>query len=438
MRSTFSVVFLVSLALLTPASSSAQTSELYLTDATLRDTFVVQGGVIIRQFDRSANTDGPGLAVGATIKCIGVNGGEVGHEYALDGTPLAGTYPNPSFQSLLDGATDGVHTWSIAHNDSPTNFALVQGDADWGNLQVLFVPQRRSSGVTYDSSTGTLWVTNTAGGISHVQQYDFAGGMLQEFPATEPGGGYGIAWDPADDTLWIPASFGNNDLYQYDKAGNLLQVVDVLGLTDSIAGAEFVQPRVFGDGFESGDTSAWSASQGAGPGPATCAELYTTMDVWGLPAEGLDLRSRTGSTLHWLGCPTDGCDPGQFYCNDDPGAQTLAFGTNAAAGDSLRTLVDPGDAIGDTIPSSFSDCCSPAAPNDICNAPDNNCNGEPVDCIEALCHALGYQNGVIIRAVPTNFCPESHALDTGGTDWTSDFVESDGYGAEYLCSGFLP
>jgi hypothetical protein len=260
MRFSLLTVCIAAAALLTPIPSSAQTSKLYLSHGGPPQTFVVQAGAIILEFERVAITDGPGLVVQETIKCIGTGPGDVGHEYALNGTPLTGTYPNPAYRSLLDGATDGIHNWSIAHNDFSTNFPLVQGDADWGSLHVLFVPQRRSSGVTYDASTGSLWVTNGAGSITHVQQYDLSGNLLDEFPATEPGTAYGIAWDPADDTLWIPASYGNNDLYQYDKEGNLLQVVDVPDLPDNITSAEFAPVLVFADGFDSGDTTEWSNS----------------------------------------------------------------------------------------------------------------------------------------------------------------------------------
>jgi len=219
-------------------SAAAQTSELFLSDWTTTATFVVQNGQVIRQFNRSAPLEGPGLVVTGTIKFIGQNGGQVGREYDLDGAPLAGCYSNPRFQSLYDGASDGEHNWSIAHNDFDTNFALVQGDAEWNDVSVLFVPQRRSSGVTFDARNGTLWVTNTVGSSDRVQQYDLNGNLVSEFPVQIPGG-YGIAWDPADDTLWIAGSFGTNDLFQYAKNGTLLQRITVPGLTTQLLSAEF-------------------------------------------------------------------------------------------------------------------------------------------------------------------------------------------------------
>ncbi len=217
----------------------AQTSKLYLTEWQTTDVFVVQGGAIIDQFNRASTSDGPGMAIQDTVKCIGQDGGQSGNEYALDGTPLGGSYFNPSYASLYDGATDGVNNWTIAHNDFNTNFALLQADSDWNGLAILFVPAERSSGITYDANSGTLWITNNIGGISDVQNFDLAGNLLSEFPALHSGGGYGIAWDAADDTLWIPGAFGTaGHLFQYDKSGNLLQDIVVSGI-NNILGAEF-------------------------------------------------------------------------------------------------------------------------------------------------------------------------------------------------------
>ena len=232
---TRSLIVAVMLAL--PGLALAQTSELYLHDGETTVTYVVQNGQLVRQFNRSGSVDGPGLVVQDTIKMIGRHSGGVGREYALDGTPLAGRYPNPEFTDVFDGATNGEHNWSVAHNHFP-DFPVVVGDADWGNLQRSFVPQRRSSGITYDANTGTLWLANNVGGTDRIQQYDLEGNLLSEFNASVQGG-YGLAWDPADDTLWLPGSWGTSDLFQFDKQGNLLQRLPVKGLSQRILGAEF-------------------------------------------------------------------------------------------------------------------------------------------------------------------------------------------------------
>ncbi len=166
---------------------------------------------------------------------------------------------------------------------------------------------------------------------------------------------------------------------------------------------------------------------------ATCADLLTNQDLWGMTASGVDLVAWTSSTLHWIGCPGDGCDPANFYCNDDPVAQTLSFGTTQL--DALRSSVDPGNGLGDTLDGPFTGCCN--APGGLCNAPDSTNNGVAVDMIGALCTALGYSSGMIVREEATNFCPEPNVVTADGQEWDSDFVDSDGYGAEYQCSGFL-
>ncbi|MCC6908031.1 MAG: hypothetical protein IT430_08840 [Phycisphaerales bacterium] len=233
----------------TSGAALGQTSELYLTSWDTPQTFVVQNGAIVRQFNRSSTSDGPGLVVQSSVKCIGQDAGAIGREYDLNGAPLSGTYTNPSYSSLYDGATDGVHNWSIAHNDFNTNFAVVQGDADWQNLQVLFVPVNRSSGITYDSSRNSLWISNNIGGSDRVQQFDLNGNLLSEFPVSlQGGGGYGIAWDPADDTLWLTGAFGDaGRIYQYSTSGAALQTLAIPGIAPNILGAEFQagggQPR---------------------------------------------------------------------------------------------------------------------------------------------------------------------------------------------------
>ncbi len=225
------------------ASSStavAQTSELFLTEYGGTTVNVVQGGSVIRSFSRSVSNDGPGFVVQNTVKMLGQAGGSTGLEYDLNGVLMSGTYPNPGYDDCYDGATDGSRNWTIAHNDFTSNFAVLQSDGDWGGLTVLFVPVKRSSGITHDPTDDTLWITNNIGGVDAVQHFDLAGTLLGEFPAIHSGGGYAIALDPADGTLGIPGAFGTaNQLFQYSKTGTLLQTVSVPGTAANIVGAEF-------------------------------------------------------------------------------------------------------------------------------------------------------------------------------------------------------
>ena len=171
-----------------------QTSPLYMVSWDTNDVFVIQNGMIINQFTTSGSETG--LAIQDTIKMVGRGPRQNGAEYALDGTPLGGgPYFNPGFVDLYDGTTNGVNNWAIGHNDFGTDFAVVVGDADWNNLQVAFVPTRRSSGITYDASTDTLWITNNVGGFNGLQQYDLDGKLLADFELPFIiGAGYGLAW----------------------------------------------------------------------------------------------------------------------------------------------------------------------------------------------------------------------------------------------------
>ena len=71
----------------------------------------------------------------------------------------------------------------------------------------------------------------------------------------------------------------------------------------------------------------------------------------------------------------------------------------------------------------------------VCNAPDSNNNGVQIDAADALCNALGYNSGSLTWA-EINACPEVNAITADGSDWTSDFVRSEGYGKTYTCVGF--
>jgi hypothetical protein len=162
-------------------------------------------------------------------------------------------------------------------------------------------------------------------------------------------------------------------------------------------------------------------------------ELQATPTIWGKACTGFDLRKRTKSTMHFLGCvDTEGC---VFYCTYDAQKQTLSFGTKGNT--VLRSQIDPGNAQGDSFNVGSYACCSQNNPNAVCNAPDPNNNNVNINGAKALCNALGYQNGAYIRQDNSNGCPQAHAVDGTGTNWNSDWQGSPaGGGLEYQCSVF--
>ncbi|MBI4705941.1 MAG: hypothetical protein HY744_33020, partial [Deltaproteobacteria bacterium] len=167
---------------------------------------------------------------------------------------------------------------------------------------------------------------------------------------------------------------------------------------------------------------------------ATCQDLLTSQNVWGKTAKGVDLRAWTASTLHYIGCPGDGCDASQFFCKYDENAETLEFGSlNNVV---VRAMVDPNNAQGDLMPNSYGGCCQKNQILGLCNAPDANNNGVPVDHAKALCSALGYKDGKLVGWQNDNSCPEVHAVTADGLSWDTDWVDSQGYGYSWKCTGF--
>jgi hypothetical protein len=199
----------------------------------------------------------------------------------------------------------------------------------------------------------------------------------------------------------------------------------------SVTAGRAVCTAIPNDGTIDGPAATASVTVSAAFTRATCTDMVTEDDTWGLRAKGLDLRAYTNDTLVYIGCPGDGCSPSEFYCREDSRAQTLEFGAN---GSTLRAAVDPKREHVGKWPSSYSGCCR--EPMGLCNSFDSNNNGVRVSPADALCWALGFEKGEIVRESTGNSCPEINVNDDDGQEWTSDWVSSDGYGSDYRCTGY--
>jgi cysteine-rich repeat protein len=201
------------------------------------------------------------------------------------------------------------------------------------------------------------------------------------------------------------------------------------GCLDAVCGDGFVKL-----GVEQCDDGNMNDNDGCpnncGISEIGCNDILTNMNMWGNVALGVDLRAYTNSTLHWIGCPGNGCPANTFYCNYDPVAHTMQFGTTSNG--AMRSVVDPNDANGDVMPMAGGSCCNNNL--QLCNSPDSNNNGVNVDMVDALCASLGYSDGVIVRESNDNVCPQAHALTADGSSWSSDYINNGGWGAEYRCS----
>ena len=160
-----------------------------------------------------------------------------------------------------------------------------------------------------------------------------------------------------------------------------------------------------------------------------CSEIESNVKVWGYPSRGIDFTSVGYSpfigeyTLTWIGCPSNGCDPDDYYCTDYPDG-SIEFGSNAkysAFRSLMGTYTDSS-----YFPSyqKFRGCASRKSPNDIHNAPNDHYSAKQI------CKQLGYQDGYIIEGKYYNYCPEP---EFKGHEWKSDFVYSKGFGKRFKC-----
>ena len=155
---------------------------------------------------------------------------------------------------LYDGTTDGTHTYAIG----TLSGNVYTFDSNWQNAVPLFVlPTLGTSslwyGIAYDPAGNSLWVLDINN--STVRNYSLAGTLLSSFILTVPAGAAngagGLALDPADQTIWT--SFGGYGrgpffLAQYSKGGTLLssQTYSAMSSFD-LTGMEFAMATLTSD-----------------------------------------------------------------------------------------------------------------------------------------------------------------------------------------------
>ncbi|MGA9574607.1 MAG: IPTL-CTERM sorting domain-containing protein [Lysobacterales bacterium] len=150
-------------------------------------------------------------------------------EYDLSGVATGNTWVGgDNFSELLDGTTDGLSANYGIECCGATNSVTV-ADLTWENQSVLFdLPQGTGgSGIAFDSSTGSLWVTSFDDEL--VTNYSLAGDVLSSFPhGLAQFDACCLAYDESDDTLWMGEN-GSNILRQFSKNGVLLDTVSITG-----------------------------------------------------------------------------------------------------------------------------------------------------------------------------------------------------------------
>ncbi|MCB9845871.1 MAG: hypothetical protein H6811_07810 [Phycisphaeraceae bacterium] len=236
-------------------SAKAQVSTLYVTDGDADDIRAVQGGVVV---DSNLDVGGSRRYRVAVRDTIWLGDMDLGTniELDLDLDPTGSSSPSGvDIQEGTDGTTDGTFNYTV--ESFVASGFVYRYNGDWSGGSALFqVTGSDIVGITYDTATDTLWISDN----STISQYDLAGNVLGSFP--HAGGRGSLAYEPATDTLWYVTN-GSDSIRQYSKAGALLQTLSVPGLASNNWGAEFALAAGCPDPNECGD---WDGSGGQSDG----------------------------------------------------------------------------------------------------------------------------------------------------------------------------
>lgn len=242
---------------LMPCSAAAQTgptSELYLTNYG-GSVYVVQGDNVINSWSNPVGSvfdASTAIAVTSTVRTFGQGFVQqsLGYEFTLGGTATGATYANTLGCCFRDGTTDGVYNYAL--RDPGGDSVVYRFDLDWSNPEIFDLSFNFAGnsqifsigdvgGITWDPRDNSFWLA----GDSSLFNVGSTGEILAFFllSVTSPRD-YALAFDAADNTLWLSASGATGDtLYQYDAAKIFARVspLDTLTLdgVGLVGGAEF-------------------------------------------------------------------------------------------------------------------------------------------------------------------------------------------------------
>ncbi|MDY7107560.1 MAG: hypothetical protein SYC29_02890 [Planctomycetota bacterium] len=224
-------------ALTVSAQAAGPVSDYYIIDGGNFNCYLVNGLNVTTLFQ--TRDDQMPLAVADTIRTYGEYPEDFGSEYDLSGNWLGVDFPaggGPDGQRI-DGTTDGSnYNYMAAWNDA----SIWEFDRLWDNGRELFEVPGGATGVTYDVTTGNLWVI--AHGDQQVQEFALDGTLLSSFAFNTDSGWMGaLAYEPASDTLWA-TDYSNGDMYNFAKDGTVIDVLNYPELAGYAWGGEFAIP----------------------------------------------------------------------------------------------------------------------------------------------------------------------------------------------------
>ena len=206
-------------------------STLYLTAGDNQLWFTVQGNTVtqlpeVHQYEYA-------LAVRNTVRTYSGYPFSIGNEYTLAGAPLATTYANGFGSQMLDGTTDGTFNYAVQWNQGK----VVRFGLDWTSPTVVASNLDPDTiGITYNPFDGTFWTASRQ--QTRIYHYSSSFSLLGSFVTA--GAISGLAFDPADGTLWGLNANAGNRLDQYSTGGVLLSSLSDTQIANAnTLGAEF-------------------------------------------------------------------------------------------------------------------------------------------------------------------------------------------------------
>jgi hypothetical protein len=215
----------------------ATTEVLYITDGDSRTIQSIQGNVVTNQNLSTPGITHYAISVRDTIWTADYTGGTPGRqEFDTSLTPTANSGPfvmpagNPE---IIDGATDGTYNYTV--ND--VTGEVYRYNPDWSGAPTTvftaacidFCP-----GITYDPANNSLWTVD----VDNIYEYAMDGTLLNSFPHNNLRGA--LAYESSTGTLWLVDNSSGNTLWQYSKAGALLNTVTTTtSYSSNVWGAEF-------------------------------------------------------------------------------------------------------------------------------------------------------------------------------------------------------
>jgi hypothetical protein len=237
------IAVILSTALFVALPGHGQSSQLYMISSPniiypMDTTYVYQGGQLLRSWAAVNAYEIPLAVVGGTVRQGAEQGGFSGTEYTQAGVPTGTHYTGAPY--VFDAGSDGssIYGWRC---DTAT---LIRYDLNWKSQGSLFSLGSSYDysfmGITYDPQNNSVWLAPWGSGnrptTGYLYDYSLSGQLLAKVTLSVANAeGSGLAYDLADNTLWM-FDWNNNRLEQYSQSGTLLSTID--GVT-RVYGLEF-------------------------------------------------------------------------------------------------------------------------------------------------------------------------------------------------------